>query len=104
MTGAVNGASALTVDRAARQPYSTLAAGTILLVSGPLLLGSGLAFDVTVHLEMSAAALARRTPADQAWTLPAFSRYAEEVGPAAFADLVVRVDDPRRPAMVLERS
>ncbi|MCO8270037.1 uridine kinase [Actinoplanes sp. TRM 88003] len=93
-----------TVDRAAREPYTTLAPGTILLVSGPLLLGGGLAFDVTVHLEMSAAALARRTPADQAWTLPAFGRYADEVAPASFADVVVRVDDPRRPAMILERS
>ncbi|WP_250004024.1 uridine kinase [Actinoplanes sp. M2I2] len=91
-------------DRAAREPYADLAAGAILLVSGPLLLGGGLAFDVTVHLEMSAAALARRTPPEDAWTLPAFGRYAEEVGPASFADVVVRVDDPRRPAMVLERS
>jgi len=91
-------------DRAARESYTELPAGAILLVSGPLLLGGGLAFDVTVHLEMSAAALARRTPAEDAWTLPAFGRYAEEVGPASFADVVLRVDDPRRPAMVLERS
>jgi hypothetical protein len=91
-------------DRAARQPYQDLPPGAILLVSGPLLLGGGLAFDVTVHLEMSAAALARRTPAESAWTLPAFERYAGEVVPASFADVVVRVDDPRRPAMVLERS
>ncbi|MDY7086869.1 MAG: uridine kinase [Actinomycetota bacterium] len=90
-------------DRAARTPYSHLEPGTILLVSGPLLLGGGLGFDVTVHLEMSAAALARRTPADGAWTLPAFERYASEVDPASFADVVVRVDDPRRPAMVVER-
>ena len=45
-----------------------------------------------------------RTPAEDAWTLPAFGRYAEEVAPASFADVVLRVDDPRRPAMVLERS
>ncbi|WP_250035332.1 uridine kinase [Paractinoplanes maris] len=92
-----------TTDRAARQAYADLPPGAILLVNGPFLLGGGLAFDVTVHLEMSAAALARRTPADEAWTLPAFARYAAEVDPASFADVVVRVDDPRRPAMVLER-
>jgi len=91
-------------DRAARAPYQDLPPRAVLLVSGPLLLGGGLAFDVTVHLEMSAAALARRTPAETAWTLPAFERYASEVAPASFADVVVRVDDPRHPAMVVERS
>ena len=91
-------------DRAAREPYRPLAPGAVLLVSGPLLLGAGLRFDLAVHLEMSAAALRRRTPPDQQWTLPAFERYAQEVDPAALADVVVRVDDPRRPAMVLERQ
>ncbi|MFD0783943.1 uridine kinase, partial [Micromonospora azadirachtae] len=38
--------------------------------------------------------------AGQLWTLPAFDRYATEVDPASFADVVVRVDDPRRPALV----
>ncbi len=90
-------------DRAAREPYRDLRPGSIVLVSGPLLLGGGLAFDVSVHLEMSAAALARRTPPADAWMLPAFARYAEEVAPASFADVVLRVDDPRRPAMVTER-
>ena len=56
--------------------------------------------DLTVHLAMSAAALARRTPADLAWTLPASTRYADEVAPAEWADVVVRLDDPRHPAVV----
>ena len=90
-------------DRAAREPRRDLPPGAVLLVSGPLLLGGGLPFDVTVHLEVSAAALRRRTPADEQWTAPAFQRYAEEVAPASFADVVVRVDDPRRPAVVDER-
>jgi hypothetical protein len=90
-------------DRAAREPYHDLGPDAVLLVSGPLLLGGGLAFDFAVHLEMSPAALARRTPPAQAWTLPAFERYAGEVFPAAFADEVVRVDDPRHPALVVER-
>jgi hypothetical protein len=87
-------------DRAARTPYSDLAPGTVVLVSGPLLLGGGLPFDVTVHLALSPAALARRTPAEQAWTLPAYQRYAAEVDPAGLADVVLRCDDPRRPALV----
>ena len=90
-------------DRAAREPYQDLPATAVLLVSGPLLLGGGLPFDLTVHLEMSAAALRRRTPADEQWTVPAFERYAAEVAPASFADVVVRVDDPRRPAVVEQR-
>jgi hypothetical protein len=90
-------------DRATREPYSALADDAVLLVSGPLLLGAGLPFEVTVHLEMSAAALERRTPPEARWTLPAYARYAGEVGPASFADVVVRVDDPRHPALVLDR-
>lgn len=87
-------------DRASRAEYVRVPPTAAVVVSGPLLLGGGLPFDFTVHLEMSAAALARRTAVDQAWTLPAFARYAEEVCPAAFADVVVRIDDPRRPAVV----
>lgn len=87
-------------DRATRAPYRRLAPGTVVLVSGALLLGAGLAFDLCVHLELSAAALARRTPADLSWTLPAFARYREEVDPAGLADVVVRLDDPRHPAVV----
>ncbi|ROP34236.1 hypothetical protein EDD30_7315 [Couchioplanes caeruleus] len=88
-------------DRAAREPYAELPPEAVVLVSGSLLLGAGLPFDVTVHLALSPAALARRTDPAEHWTLPAFARYAAEVDPAAFADVVVRLDDPRRPAMVL---
>jgi hypothetical protein len=91
-------------DRAAREPYRELPPNAVVIVSGPLLLGAGLPFDVTIHLEVSAAALARRTGAQERWTLPAFARYGAEVDPAAFADVVVRLDDPRRPALVLERE
>ncbi|MFG2060704.1 uridine kinase [Micromonospora sp. NPDC048871] len=87
-------------DRASRAEYVELPPNGIVLVSGAFLLGGGLPFEITVHLEMSAAALERRTPADLAWTLPAHARYAEEVAPATFADLVVRLEDPRRPAIV----
>jgi hypothetical protein len=88
-------------DRATRARYEPVPAGAVVLVSGALLLGAGLPFDVTVHLSMSPAALARRTPSADHWSLPAFARYDEEVGPAAFADVVVRMDDPRHPALVV---
>jgi hypothetical protein len=89
------------LDRAAREPYRSLEPTAIVLVSGPLLLGAGLTFDFTVHLELSAAALDRRTAPETRWTLPAFARYAGEVAPETFADVVVRVDDPRHPALVM---
>jgi hypothetical protein len=88
-------------DRAARAERRPLAPGSVLLVAGPLLQGIGLAFDVTVHLRVSPAARARRTPPDHAWELPAFDRYDEEVSPADLADAVVLADAPERPALVL---
>ncbi|TBL27100.1 uridine kinase, partial [Verrucosispora sp. SN26_14.1] len=87
-------------DRASRADYVALPPGGVVLVSGTFLLGGGLPFDVVVHLELSPGALSRRTAPDLAWTLPAFARYADEVAPATFADLVVRADDARRPAIV----
>ena len=88
-------------DRATRAAYLELPAGTVVVVSGTMLLGAGLDFDVTVHLTQTAAAIARRTRPEMRWTLPAFQRYDEEVMPQALADVVVRADDPRHPAVVL---
>jgi hypothetical protein len=89
-------------DRAARAAYRPAPAGGVLLVPGALLQGLGLAFDVVVHLRVSPAARRRRTPADQAWALPAFDRYDAEVDPAALADAVVLADHADRPALVLQ--
>ncbi|WP_211247793.1 hypothetical protein [Cryptosporangium arvum] len=88
-------------DRAARAGYRPVPPRAVLLVDGPLLLGRGLAFDLAVHVRLSDGALRRRTPAPEHWTLPAFERYATEVEPEAIADVVVRADDPRRPAVVV---
>ncbi|GAA1380542.1 uridine kinase [Catellatospora chokoriensis] len=87
-------------DRATRAGYLTLPPGAVLLVSGDLLLGSGLPFELAAHLVMSPAALARHTPPELAWTLPAYARYAAEVAPQTFADLVAKVDDARHPAIM----
>ena len=86
-------------NRSTRESPVAVAPGTVLVVSGQFLLGLGLAFELTVHLQLSPAALARRTPQDESWTLPAFARYAAEVDPAALADLVIKLDDPRHPAV-----
>jgi len=91
-------------DRATRASYTAAPACAVLLVDGCLLLGRGLPFDRTVHLRLSAAALARRTPADEQWTLPAYARYEAEVDPGRTADLVVRLDDPRHPAITAKAT
>ena len=88
-------------DRAVRSERVPVPDGGVLVLDGPLLLGRWFPLDLTVHLQLSAAALARRTPAGQQWTLPAFARYEGEARPADTADLVVRSDDPRRPALVV---
>ncbi|MFI1399803.1 uridine kinase [Streptomyces sp. NPDC020681] len=85
-------------DRATRSPRVALPQGGVLLLHGPFLLGHWFPFDLTVHLRLSAAALRRRTQESEHWTLPAFQRYEDEVGPAEAADVLVRVDDPRHPA------
>ena len=88
-------------DRAARVRPSPMPAGGVLLVPGPLLQGVGLAFDVVVHLRVGPRARQRLTPPEQAWELPAFDRYDDEVDPVALADAVVLADHPDRPALVL---
>ncbi|MFE0104366.1 uridine kinase [Streptomyces sp. NPDC059009] len=85
-------------DRATRSPYVELPPGGLLLLHGPLLLGHWFPFDLTVHLRLTPGALRRHTDPGEQWTLPAFERYEAEAAPMATADVVVRADDPRRPA------
>ncbi|MCW2583847.1 MAG: Uridine kinase, partial [Klenkia sp.] len=87
-------------DRATRA--QRVPAAGVVLVPGALLQGVGLAFDVVVHLRVGPAARARRIPPEQAWELPAFDRYDDEVDPVALADVVVLADHADRPALVLQ--
>jgi len=88
-------------DRAYRAQYVELGPGGVVLLDGSFLVGAGLGFDLTVHLAMSAAALARRTAPGLAWTLPAYRRYEQEADPVVYADIAVHCDDPRHPALVV---
>ncbi len=90
-------------DRATRAPAVTAPSGAVLVLDGALLLGRWLDLDLTVHLALRTASMSRRTAAGDRWTLPAFERYRDEVDPEAVADVVVRVDDPARPALVVDR-
>ncbi|AXI81453.1 uridine kinase [Peterkaempfera bronchialis] len=87
-------------DRATRAPYTELPPGGVLLLDGALLLGRWLPFELTVHLALTPGALVRRTPPEEHWTLPAYARYDAEAEPTGSADVVVRADDPRHPALV----
>ncbi len=91
----------LATDRAVRARPQVMPDGGVLLVPGSLLQGVGLAFDVIVYLRVAPAARRRLTPPEQAWELPAFDRYDDEVDPTSLADAVVLADHPDRPALVL---
>ena len=86
-------------DRATRLDRVELPLGGVLIADGELLLGRGLPFELTVHLALSAGALRRRLPGAEHWALPAFERYEDEVQPGEVADVLVRADDPKHPAV-----
>jgi hypothetical protein len=88
-------------NRSTRARPELLPAAGVLLVRGELLLGAGLPFDLTVHAAVSRQARKRLTPAEWQWTLPAFDRYDLEVDPAGTADVVIRYDDARHPALLI---
>lgn len=88
-----------TLDRHTRADYVALPPGGVLLLDGSLLLGWGLPAELRVHLELTEGALRRGLGEQWAWTLPAHRRYVEEVRPTERADVVVRVDNPDRPAV-----
>jgi hypothetical protein len=85
-------------DRATRAGYRSTAPGTVVVLDGALAIGRGLDVDIAVHLALKPATLRRRTPPEEAWAIPAYERYAQEIEGAP--DLVVRVDHPDHPAVV----
>ncbi|MEE3850486.1 hypothetical protein VZC37_09070 [Gordonia sp. LSe1-13] len=89
-------------DRSFRDRPREAAPDQVLLVAGPMLLGSGLPADATVALRLTAGALHRRTPNEEAWTIPALLDHDRT---APIADVEVRYDHPDRPAVraVLEK-
>ena len=89
-------------DRSARRALEPVPERAVLLVDGLFLLGRGLPCELTVHIALSAAALRRRGVPD--WQVPAFAAYDREVGPGDVADVLVRAEDPRRPAVRVGQS
>ncbi|ACZ21617.1 hypothetical protein Sked_16890 [Sanguibacter keddieii DSM 10542] len=87
-------------DRATRAPYVDAPPGLVVLLDGSLAMGRWLDLDLVVHLSLRSSTITRRTSDQDRWTLEAYERYREEVEPEVMADVVVRVDDARRPAVV----
>jgi hypothetical protein len=86
-------------DRSARRALRPVPLGAVLLVDGVLLLGRGLPADLTVHVALSPAALRRRGVPE--WQLPAFAEYERQVRPGEVCDVLVRAEDPQRPAVLV---
>lgn len=84
-------------DRSPRVPVRSAGEKAVIVVAGPMLLGRGLRFDVTVRLLMSESAVRRKTPEDRAWSIPPLFDHAAETSEPA--DFTVRWDHPDRPAL-----
>ena len=91
-------------DRATRAPRRPAPPGAVLVLDGPFLLRWELsgALDAVAHLQTSPAAQRRRLDPGDAVRVPgAWERYLAETDPASRADVLVRCEDPRHPALVL---
>ena len=89
-------------DRSYRRSREPVPEGAVVLVDGLFLLGRGLTSELTVHLALSPAALRRRGVPD--WQVEAFAAYDREVRPGDVCDVLVRAEDPRRPAVLVRQS
>jgi hypothetical protein len=86
-------------DRSARRAVEPVPERAVLLVDGLFLLGRGLPCELTVHVALSAGALRRRGVPE--WQVPAFGAYDRLVRPGEVCDVLVRAEDPRRPAVLV---
>jgi hypothetical protein len=87
------------LDRSARATAAPVPASSVLLVDGLFLLDHPLSADVTVHVALSPAALRRRGV--PLWQLPAFAAYDAQARPGERCDVLVRAEDPQRPAVLV---
>lgn len=88
-------------DRSARLPVQPLPDRALVIVPGLFLQGLGLP-GLVVHLALSPGALSRRGV--PTWQLPAFTTYDDEVRPGDLCDVLVRAEDPKRPAVLFRQS
>lgn len=91
-----------TRDRSARAHREPVPRRAVVLVDGLFLLGLGLSADLVVHVALSPGALTRRGVPD--WQLPAFASYDLLAHPGEVCDVLVRAEDPLRPAIRVRRA
>ncbi len=89
-------------DRSARRVQVALPAEAVVVVDGCFLLGRDLPAELTVHVTLSPAALLRRGV--PAWQIVAFAEYARLQRPGEHCDVLVRAEDPARPAVRIRAS
>jgi hypothetical protein len=84
-------------DRSARLPVQLVPERAVIVVDGLFLQGLGLPAELTVHVALSPGALRRRGV--PVWQLPAFTTYDDDIRPGDLCDVLVRAEDPHRPAV-----
>ncbi|KZM74469.1 hypothetical protein [Nocardia terpenica] len=82
-------------DRSARATRRSAVADTVVIVAGPMLLGRGLDFDLTVELHLSEGAL--RRAGEEPFVIDALLRHGRDQ--AEDPDVLVAWDHPDRPAV-----
>ncbi len=85
-------------DRSARAAVQPLPQRAVVVVDGLFLLDHALPAALVVHVALSPAALRRR--GRPGWQLEAFAAYDDEVRPGEVCDVLVRAEDPARPAVL----
>ena len=88
-------------DRSARAAVLPLPPRAVVVVDGRFLLDHALPAELVVHVALSPAALRRRGV--PAWQLPVFAAYDREAQPGEVCDVLVRAEDPLRPAVLVRR-
>lgn len=88
-------------ERSARARRQPLPERAVLLVDGLFLLDHDLPAELVVHVALSPAALRRRGV--PSWQLSAFTAYDEQSRPGQRCDVLVRAEDPARPAVLFRR-
>lgn len=84
-------------DRSVRAERRRVPDRAVVVVAGLFLLDHDLPAHLVVHLALSPAALARR--GRPAWQVEALQAYDEDARPAERCDVLVRAEDPLRPAV-----
>ncbi|MGC4935850.1 hypothetical protein ACLQ3C_19470 [Gordonia sp. DT30] len=83
-------------DRSFRDERQIAAGDQVIVIAGPMVLRADLRLDLGIALRMSRAALARRTPPDEQWTIDPLLDHERD---APLPDIEVRYDHPDRPAV-----